>query len=320
MNSRHKIVAYIGVLALLTLSAPALAELINEEGTGIDDANSLVTTAQSVDISSGSLTISGELLFSIQFFPPPIGMSVFRTDVDFYSFFASARDEITVNIDQGVGGARSIDTKLGLFGPAPDYVKLAENDDSYDDDGDGVFKDPRIDGFVIPASGVYTIVVTGRGSVYMDGGEVGMGAAGNGDYLLKISGASALATVVDIAISPEKKKRKKKHKAAKIDLKKKKDVKVAILGSRDFPVSEIDTSSLTFGAVGNEKTLRKCKSRTKDVNRDGEPDLECKFSLRHSGFSKHSLEGVLNGQTSDGRSFSGADLVEVKGKLKKKKG
>jgi len=316
MNSRHKIAAYIGVLALLTFSAPALAEFINEEG-GIDDTNSLVTTAQSVDVSSGGLTIAGDLHFSVELTPPP-GMAIFHRDVDFYSFFASEGDKIVLNIDEGIGGTKSIDTKLGLFGPAPGYLKLTENDSASDDDGDGVMKDPRIDGFSVPADGVYTVVVTGRAAMYVNGGEIMGGAAGDGNYLLKITGVSAPATVVDIAISPEKKKRKKKHKAAKIDLKKKKKVKVAILGSKDFPVSEIETSSLTFGAVGNEKTLHKCKSRTKDFNRDGEPDLECAFSLRHSGFSKHSLEGVLNGQTSDGRSFSGADLVDVKGKLKKK--
>ena len=115
-----------------------------------------------------------------------------------------------------------------------------------------------------------------------------------------------------------KKKGKKKDEVARIDLKKRKHVKVAILGSKEFPVADIDPRSLTFGAVGNEDTLRKCKHRTKDLNRDGEPDLECEFSLRDSGFSKNSQEGFLNGQTTDGQRFSGADRVKVKGKLKGK--
>jgi len=307
---------------------PVIGETIPEQGNGLNDGNSVITAAQVVDVSSGSVTIAGDLFFTFEFIAnPPPGMGIFHKDVDFYSFFASAGDKIVVDIDAGIGGDASIDTKVGIFGPPPSYLRLAENESAdVVDQGSENLKDAYIDGFLVPADGIYTVVVVGMGAVLMNGGDVMGGAGGergNGDYVLTISGTSAGSAEVDIAITQKKFKKKsqkngkKKDEAAHIDLKKK-HVKVAILGSKEFPVSDIDPSSLTFGTVGHEDTLRKCKSRTKDLNKDGEPDLECEFSFRHSGFNKDSEEGVLNGQTTDGQSFSGAERVKVKGKLKGK--
>ena len=325
MSTRHRTTTFFGALLLSALSTPVLGETIPEQGNGLNDGNSLVTSAQAVDISSGSVVIAGDLFFTFEFIAePPPGMGIFHKDVDFYSFFASAGDRIVVDVDGGIGGAASIDTKIGIFGLAPDYPKLAENENAdVVDEGSENLKDPYIDGFLVPADGIYTVAIAGMSAVFMDGGEVMGGAGGErgtGDYQLKLSGSTAPSAQVTIAITSKKfkKKGKKKNKVARIDLKKNKHIKVAILGSKHFPVSDIDASSLTFGAVGNEDTLRKCKYRTKDLNKDGEPDLECEFSLRGSGFSKHSHEGVLNGQTSDGRPFSGSDRVKVKGKLKGK--
>ena len=328
MNEAKTIAAGACMLVLSTLSTSVSGETVSEMTSAAGDTNSVIDSAQVVDTSSGNLTITGELLFSATFdLTNPAAAFTFNKDVDFYSFFASAGDELVIDVDGGIGGALSIDTKIGLFGPASDYPVLAESEDASSvDEGSESLKDPRIDGFRVPADGVYTVVVTGRGALLADGGDAMGGApgalGGNGDYLLKISGTSTAATSVDIAITKKmmKKHRRKgkREKTARINLKKKRHIKVAILGSESFPVSNIDSSSLTFGAVGTEDTLRKCKHRTKDVNRDGQPDLVCEFSLRDSGFNKYSYEGILNGQTSDGQHFSGADKVVVKGKRKSK--
>ena len=323
MKSAKRIAAYTCLLLLSTLSTSVSGQTVLEEGTVSADSNSVIESAQAVDISSGNLVIAGDLFFSVEFTQNP---PVFHRDVDFYSFFASAGDALVFDIDGGDGGALPVDTSIGLFGPAPDYPLLAENANADSlDEGSMSLKDPRIDEFQVPADGIYTVVVTVRDAVLMDGGEVmggAVGKMGNGDYLLKISGASSAATNVDIAITQKKlkkqRKKGKKNKTARIDLKKKRNVNVAIYGSKDVPVSNIDLSSLTFGAVGTENTLRKCKNRTKDLNRDGEPDLECEFSLRHSGFNKNSREGVLNGRTSGGQHFSGAGQISVTGKGKGK--
>ena len=109
----------------------------------------------------------------------------------------------------------------------------------------------------------------------------------------------------------------RRHKAARLNLRKKRKVKVAILGDPNFDVAYIDPKSLTFGATGDEKTLRKCKRRYKDVNGDGVPDLVCKFSLRGSNFEADSTEAVLKGKTKGGKAFYGRDSVTVKAKRKK---
>jgi len=327
MKKQKTLEISIGALLLMTLSAPVLG--VTEAGSGIDDSNSVITAAQAVDLSSGSVTIEGALYFNKNFIPnPPPGMNIYHRDVDFYSFTAFKNDELVLDIDGGIGGALPVDTKLGVFGPGPVFKLLGQNEFAYavDSGSEGV-QDPYIKNFVVPADGTYTVIVAGRNTILLPGGIVLGGVndhLGNGSYRLNISGTSSQAAAhVNIAISPKKNLKKsnksKKQKVAKIDMKKKK-VKVAILGSKHFPVSAVDTSTLTFGAVGNEKTLRKCKSRTKDLNRDGEPDLECEFSLRDSGFGKHTYKGVLSGKTSDGRSFSGVDGVKVKGKSKKAEG
>ena len=327
MKTRHETTACFGMLLLLTYSTSVLGDTIEEQGNGLDDNNSVIAMAQAVESSSGNIVIAGDLFFTVEFIlDPPPGMAVFHRDVDFYSFYASAGNRLVLDVDNGIGGGASIDTKLGLFGPAPEYKKLAENEDADSvDEGSVNLKDARIDDFVVPTDGIYTVAITGRGAVFMDGGDAmggATGSMGNGDYLLKVSGLSSASIRVAIAITHDKFKKSKKskqQKVARIDLKKKKKVKVAIFGSKAFPVSNIDPSTLTFGAVGNEKTLRKCKHRLRDLNRDGEPDLECEFSLRNSGFSKDSREGVLHGQTSQGQSFSGAYHIRVKGSGKSNK-
>ena len=107
-------------------------------------------------------------------------------------------------------------------------------------------------------------------------------------------------------------KPRNKRKTARIKLWKKDRVKVAILGSKSFNVADVDTSSLRFGAKGDEKTLRKCKRRLKDVNRDGHKDLVCKFNLKDTGFKADTSKAVLSGYTKGGAVFHGSDNVEVK--------
>jgi hypothetical protein len=118
---------------------------------------------------------------------------------------------------------------------------------------------------------------------------------------------------IKIAVKPRHHK-----KVARLNLRKKRKVKVAILGdSNGFDVADIDLKSLTFGATGDEKTLRKCKRRFKDVNGDGVPDLVCKFSLRGSHFEADSSEAVLKGKTKSGKAFFGSDSVKIKAERKK---
>lgn len=88
---------------------------------------------------------------------------------------------------------------------------------------------------------------------------------------------------------------------------------VAILSTEDFDAaSEIDQSSLTFGATGEEKSLAFCRRRPKDVRGDGsKDDLVCYFYIEVAGFKCGDTEGLLNGKTMSGIPIEGEDLVRI---------
>jgi len=209
--------------------------------------------------------------------------------VDFYSFHANAGDSLDVAVS-GMG------TSVALFGDGPGFSLVATGDAS-----------ARINGHTAAKNGMYTVAVTNSGAFFSSGGAVNGGSFEEGSYALSVSGFAKPALEISIDVKP-----RNKRKTAKIKLWKKDRVKVAILGSKGFNVADVDTSSLRFGAKGDEKTLRKCKRRFKDVNRDGHKDLVCKFNLKDSGFNAETGEAVLTGYTKRGAIFYGRDEVVVK--------
>lgn len=89
-------------------------------------------------------------------------------------------------------------------------------------------------------------------------------------------------------------------------------VRVGILSSGTFnaPV-QIDRTSLTFGATGNEKSLQSCNSAAEDVNHDGLGDLVCYFDALKAGLRFSDGEAILKGQTLDGIPILGVDAVTL---------
>jgi hypothetical protein len=88
---------------------------------------------------------------------------------------------------------------------------------------------------------------------------------------------------------------------------------VAILSTEGFDApTQVDQSSLTFGATGDEKSLAFCKRRPKDVSRDGsKDDLVCHFYIEVAGFKCGDTEGILKGKTVSGIPIEGEDLVRI---------
>ena len=88
-------------------------------------------------------------------------------------------------------------------------------------------------------------------------------------------------------------------------------VKVAVLGSEDLDVSEIDARSLRLGPDGAPAKMRGRKHARRrhyrDVNRDGYPDLKIRFKLRKSGIQKGDSEVCLTGSMQDGSLITGCD-------------
>ena len=284
MKPKHKLLTQVGaiVVSVLSMSLLAQANTEDEPNSPASLANTFATSSSGL-VVSGSLTSSGDVRRGATY------------DVDFYSFFAFAGDSINI-------GVNGVSSSVALFGVAPDYAYLASGDTS-----------SRMDGHGITESGMYTVAVANNGAFFSDGGIVNGGVVEQGDYTLSVSGLSMPSLEIKIKVKPRHHK-----KVARINLRKKRKVKVAILGdSNGFDVADIDPKSLTFGATGDEKTLRKCKRRFKDVNGDGVPDLVCKFSLRGSHFGADSSEAVLKGKTKRGKAFYGSDSVTVKAERKK---
>jgi hypothetical protein len=279
MKPTQKLLTRVGVIVMSMFVMPTLvhANIAEEPSSSVFDAQVLGT-------SSGDLNVSGYLTLGAA----PRG-SLPTRDQDFYSFFAFAGDTIAMAV------SGDVNTSVALFGLAPSYALVATGDAS-----------SRINGQVIAESGMYTVAVANSGAFFSDGGTVDGGAYEQGGYSLSVSGMSMASMEIDIDVKP------RRHKVARINLKKKRSVKVAILGGPDFDVAKIDRDSLTFGATGKEYTLRKCKRRLKDVNRDGMPDLVCKFRLKGTNFEADSTKAYLSGETEDGWAFHGSDDISVK--------
>lgn len=273
MKHTQRLLTHIGAVALSVSCFSMAAHAASEKV----EPNSSASYTQVLDSSSGDISVSGSLAFR--------GMEL-RTrqpirDVDFYSFHANAGD----SLDIGVSG---MSASVALF-----------------DDGAGFSLLPN--GHTVAKTGMYTVAVANSLAVFGSGGFVSGGSFEEGDYALSVSGFAKPALEISIDVKP-----RNKRGTARIKLWKKDRVKVAILGSKTFKVADVDTSSLRFGAKGDEKTLRKCKRRFKDVNRDGHKDLVCKFNLKGSGFTADSDKAVLSGYTKRGALFYGNDKVVVR--------
>jgi hypothetical protein len=89
-------------------------------------------------------------------------------------------------------------------------------------------------------------------------------------------------------------------------------IPVAILSGPEFNAQvDVDKTSLTFGRIGNEKSLAFCNSDDDDEKRDSNRGLVCHFYISETGFQSGDTEGILKGKTHSGTAFSGADSVLI---------
>jgi hypothetical protein len=94
-------------------------------------------------------------------------------------------------------------------------------------------------------------------------------------------------------------------------------IPVALLGSAEIDVSEVDLSSLAFGLAGVAPSDGDGR-RFGDVDRDGSTDLLSLFRVSESGIDAASSEACLTGELFDGRHFEGCDAIKVLSKSRKK--
>jgi hypothetical protein len=278
---------------LLASGITQAADQINES-----EVNHPVSFAQKIDTPSGNAIISA-VLGNIT------GMAV--NDTDYYIFYGLEGDVVTFDIDGGWGGARSVDTLIAVFGAAPGFPMLRFNDDAASVDEGSVNRyDSRIENFRLPASGYYVVGVSNYPRYFKDGGSVtNPGAIRNGDYSLLVSGVTPQVQQINIEIKPGN------DGLAPINPRSNGKIPVALLSSNEFVAMNVDTSSLTFGATGNESSLSHCGRDGEDVNGDGRLDLVCHFENQQAGFAKGDLEGIVRGKMKWGSRFEGQGLLKV---------
>jgi len=87
---------------------------------------------------------------------------------------------------------------------------------------------------------------------------------------------------------------------------------VAILSTFTFDaVTQMNTTSLTFGHTGDEASLEFCDGAGKDVNGDGLTDLVCHFNTTRTGFLAGDTIAFLKGQTVAGAKVQGSEGINT---------
>ncbi len=282
-------------LAIMFATAPAMAATLNEV-----EVNNPIQSAQSVNITDDTTTINAAIgVLSVQ---SPAGTT--ESDLDYYSFYAQEGDVITLDIDGGIGGVKSVDTILGLYDA--NYHLLRMNSDASSlDPGSTSVRDARIDNFRVPASGIYYAAVSAYPRFFINGGIASGSTTQKGDYQLVISGVSTAVKQINIEIKPGS------DELAPMNPKSKGKVPVALLSDSTFNALDVDPATVTFGATGNENSLSKCDTSGTDVNGDGNLDLVCHFSNQDANFQYGDLEGIVRGKTRSGVAFEGHGLLKV---------
>lgn len=286
-------------------AAGAAAQAIPEVEPNYPDAQPLERGAD------GTMSVKGVIGVS-EFFLPIVD------DVDLYSFFANEGDVLQIDIDGGIksstmfGAPRSVDTTLTILGPDKDAYPVKREQATClagTDPGSVSPLDPCILNFRVEKSGIYIVAVTASPARVFDGGHVDGSAGSNGEYLLIVSGASEFVAalelkVINIEIKPGSRQ------FAPINLKSKGSLPVALISSDDFDALKVDRDSLTFGATGEERSLRKCGWEGENVGGDSKLDLVCHFDNQKTGFGSEHTEGILKG-TIDGKAFEGRGVLKV---------
>ena len=286
------------VAVLLTTGAIACAADVNE----VEPNDSLVA-AQQLSMPTGDVTVHatiGDL------------DAMSTSDLDFYSFYAKAGDVVTFDIDIGTGGVKSIHTVLAVFNPNGTIRAQTYMSNSIDP-GSLNTEDPRLDNIKLTYTGIYTVAVSGFPRFFSPNGIVLSPSSSTGDYELVISGVSPSMRQIDIEVKPGN------NQTTTINPKSHGKLPVALLSETDFDALNVDESSLTFGATGDENSLYKCHKNGMDVNGDGLLDKVCLFDTQKAGFSATDLMGKVKGRllppagaaATRGTAFEGTGYLKV---------
>ena len=256
-----------------------------------------------------------------------------NSDVDFYTFQGKAGDIVTIYTN----GTTNLDTLIALFGPGPDFTEKAADDDATTPvPGSTNTTDSLISSFQLDADGTWTVgVAAAMTTNFASGGVAGFAGAPDstsyGAYTLTIAGVTppapppppvtqppveqppvtspppppAPVVQINIDVLPGFRG------LTRFDPKAKRTIPVVLLSSVNFDAMQVDPSSLTFGANGDEKSLLRCDPHGVDINHDRRRDLMCHFDAQTAGFQPGDLMGVVKGKTLSGQQFEGKGFLKV---------
>jgi hypothetical protein len=291
-----------GIVAAVLLTTGGIA---GASQTNESEPNNPISISEYVAVPADGISING-VIGSISATQSTGITTSTDPDLDFFTFTGQAGNVVTLDIDGGIGGQKSVDTVIAIF-DGSDFKMLRENDDATSlDPGSTSTYDARIDNFVLPKTGTYIVGVSNYPRYFMDGGDVYFPTyMQTGDYTLVITGVTPAVKQISIEIKPGE------DKVAPINPKSRGKIPVALLGSADFDAMSVDNKSLTFGSTGDENSLFKCDQTGEDVNSDGWLDKVCHFNNQDANFVKGDLEGTLKGKLNDGTAFEGKGLLKV---------
>jgi len=294
---------------LLATGGIACAADVNEV-----ESNDTLATAQPLSMPAGGVTVHG-VIGTLD--------ATSTSDVDFYSFHAQSGDNITIDIDIGVGGAKSVRTELAVYTPDG---KFYGSQDLYGstsiDPGSVNTDDARIDNLHVNTTGTYIVGVlsyqylnTIYPRLFTPYGHVMYNPGTTGDYELVITGATPDVTVKQISIEVKP----GNDEVTPVNPKSHGKIPVALLSESDFNAMDVDESSLSFGATGGENSLYKCHKNGMDVNGDGLLDKVCLFDTQKAGFSATDVNGKVKGRLlpplgaagTRGMAFEGKGFLKV---------
>jgi hypothetical protein len=86
-------------------------------------------------------------------------------------------------------------------------------------------------------------------------------------------------------------------------------VPIAILSTKQFDATQVDTATVRAGAKGTEAAL--FRSAMEDVNGDRLTDVMLLFRVQEMGLDCSGKSVTLKGKTKDGKEFEGTEKVEM---------